>query len=369
MKKIAFVAIATLALSSVHAEYTVTIPLNSKIKFYSWTTISPLLGDWTNNGDLYDCSNWSPAESTITTNKVFLQTATDCKQDQTRTVQNRETDSVTGIIRNVGSVYNENNTITETSSRNAIGSLETWSATTSVYTNWVNNGLLISCSNWTPDPSTITINQSFTQTANDCQQPQTRTRQDREQENTTFAIRNKGDVVTENQNISATSTRNSIGTKESWVATTAVSTDWVDTGVVTGCSIWTPDPSTIPVGTTFPQTATDCSQSQTRSTQNREQETTTGAIRNNGAAFNEMRTVPASSTRNATGTKVVQECNGYFTFKMSTQSEIGTYGPTKMTAYWAGSAFYNGRPQNFSYGGYNYVMQSSVSGGGLCRSK
>lgn len=82
-----------------------------------------------------------------------------------------------------------------------------------------------------------------------------------------------------------------------------------------------------------------------------------------------IQSITASSTRTATGTKVVQECNGYFTLKMSTQSEMGTYGPTKMTAFWAGSAFYNGKPQNFSYGGYNYVMQSSVSGGGLCRSK
>jgi hypothetical protein len=125
----------------------------------------------------------------------------------------------------------------------------------------------------------------------------------------------------------------------------------------------------VAAGTTFPQTATNCSQSQTRSTQNLEQETTTGAIRNNGSAFTETQTVSASSTRNSTGTKVVQECNGYFTFKMSTQNEMAIYGPTKMTAYWSGAAFYNGKPQNFSYGGYNYVMQSSVSGGGLCRSK
>ncbi len=130
MKKIAFVAIATLALSSVHADYTVTIPLNSKINFYSWSPISPLFGDWVNIGNIYDCSNWSPSSSTITTGQSFLQTATDCKQDQTRTVQKRETDSISGSIRNIGSPYNENNTILSTSSRNAVGVLETWLPTT-----------------------------------------------------------------------------------------------------------------------------------------------------------------------------------------------------------------------------------------------
>lgn len=369
MKKIAFVAIATLALSSVHADYTVTIPLNSKINFYSWSPISPLFGDWVNIGNIYDCSNWSPSSSTITTGQSFLQTATDCKQAQTRSRQDREVETTTGSIRNVGSTVTENQSVTISSTRAAVGTKETWAATTPTYTTWVNNGAVTSCSNWSPSPTTVTIGQSFTQTATDCQQAQTRSRQDREKESTTGAFRNVGSAVTESQSITASSTRTSTGTKETWVATTPTSTAWINSGAVTGCSNWSPEPSTFVAGTSFPQTATDCSQSQTRSTQNREQETTTGAIRNNGSAFTETQSIAASSTRTAIGTKVVQECNGYFTFKMSTQSEMGLYGPTKMTAYWAGSAFYNGKPQNFSYGGYNYVMQSSVSGGGLCRTK
>lgn len=335
----------------------------------TWALITPTYTEWANNGVLNSCTNWSPAPSTVTINQAFTQTATDCKQSQTRNKQDREQESTTLEIRNKGIAITENQIVSATSTRASTGTKETWATTTPTYTNWVNNGAITACSNWTPSPTTVTVGQSFTQTATDCQQAQTRSRQDREKESTTGAFRNVGSAVTESQSITASSTRTSTGTKETWVATTPTSTDWINSGAVTGCSNWSPEPSTFVAGTSFPQTATDCSQSQTRSTQNREQETTTGAIRNNGSAFTETQSIAASSTRTAIGTKVVQECNGYFTFKMSTQSEMGLYGPTKMTAYWAGSAFYNGKPQNFSYGGYNYVMQSSVSGGGLCRTK
>jgi hypothetical protein len=335
----------------------------------TWATTTSTYTNWVNNGSITACSNWTPSPTTVTVGQSFTQTATDCQQAQTRSRQDREIEGTTGAIRNIGSLVTENQSITVSSTRASVGTKETWASTTPTYTSWANNGAVTSCSNWSPSPTTVTIGQSFTQTATDCQQAQTRSRQDREKESTTGAFRNVGSAVTESQSITASSTRTSTGTKETWVATTPTSTDWVNSGAVTGCSNWTPDPSTVAAGTGFTQTATNCSQSQTRSTQNREQETTTGAIRNNGSAFTETQSITASSTRTATGTKVVQECNGSFIFKMSTQSEMALYGPTKMTAYWSGTAFYVGKPQNFSHGGYNYVMQSSVSGGGLCRSK
>ena len=330
---------------------------------------TPSYTNWTNDGQVISCSNWTPDPATITIGLLFTQTATDCQQPQIRSRQDREQETTTFVIRDKGAAVKETKSIIASSTRQSTGLKETWALITPTYTEWANNGVLNSCTNWSPAPSTVTINQAFTQTATDCRQSQTRNKQDREQESTTLEIRNKGIAITENQIVSATSTRASTGTKETWVATTPTSTAWVNSGAVTGCSNWTPDPSTVAAGTGFTQTATNCSQSQTRSTQNREQETTTGAIRNNGSAFTETQSITASSTRDATGTKVVQECNGSFIFKMSTQSEMALYGPTKMTAYWAGTAFYVGKPQNFSHGGYNYVMQSSVSGGGLCRSK
>ena len=92
--------------------------------------------------------------------------------------------------------------------------VETWIATTPTYTSWVNSGGIYGCANWSPDPSTVNTGVGFTQTATDCEQNQTRNRQNREQETTTLAIRNSGSVIVENQTLTnQTSTRAATGTK------------------------------------------------------------------------------------------------------------------------------------------------------------
>ena len=269
----------------------------------TWMADVPVYTVWTDNGEINGCSNWSPAASTVTINESFTQTATDCKQPQTRNRQNTEKETTTGVVRNIGTPIVENQDVTVSNTRSLTGSKETWMVASSTYTTWTNNGVLTSCSNWSPSPTTITVGQTFTQTATDCQQPQTRIRQDREQETTTLVYRNKGVAVTENQNIVASSTRSSTGTKETWAATTATYTTWTNNGALTSCSNWSPATSTVTVGQTFTQTATDCQQPQTRSRQDREQETTTLAIRNKGAAVTENQNIVASSTRSATGVK------------------------------------------------------------------
>lgn len=90
---------------------------------------------------------------------------------------------------------------------------ENWQSYDPEYSAWVNSGAIYSCTNWTPDPSTVTAGQTFNQTATDCQQDQSRSRQDREQETTTKVIRNKDTAVTETQTITVSSTRNATGTK------------------------------------------------------------------------------------------------------------------------------------------------------------
>jgi hypothetical protein len=269
----------------------------------TWIATTPTYTIWTNNGAVTSCTNWAPATSTVTVGQSFTQTATDCQQPQTRSRQDREQETTTGTIRNVGVVVTESQSITASSTRSATGTKETWVATTSTYTNWTNNGALTSCSNWTPATSTVAVGQSFTQTATDCQQPQTRSRQDREQESTTLVYRNKGAAVTENQNIVASSTRSATGIKETWAATTPTYTTWVNNGSLTSCSNWAPATSTVTVGQSFTQTATDCQQPQTRSRQDREKETTTGAFRNVGVVVTESQSITTSSTRAATGIK------------------------------------------------------------------
>lgn len=261
-----------------------------------------ILGAWTDSGAVTSCSNWSPAPSTVAVGSTYTQTATDCSQAQTRTRVEKYTDNESGqVVTAVNG--SESRSITASSTRSATGTLETWVAAASTYTAWTNSGAVTSCSNWSPAPSTVAVGQTFTQTATDCQQAQTRTRQDREQETTTKAYRNKGAAVTETQSIAATSTRSAAGTLETWVAAASTYTAWTNSGAVTSCSNWSPDPSTVTVGQAFTQTATNCSQAQTRTRQDREQETTTKAYRNKGSAVTETQTITASSTRSATGTK------------------------------------------------------------------
>jgi len=268
-----------------------------------WTQAGPLYGEWTKVGDVYGCSNWSPDPSAVAIGRAFTQSASDCKQDQTRTVQNRERETYSGALRNVGEPYAEARTIAASSSRQAVGTLETWQPTDPTYTAWTNSGAVYACSNWSPAPSTVTIGQAFTQTATDCKQDQTRTRQERERESTTGEIRNAGAPVTETRTITADATRQAAGTKETWVATTPTYTAWTNSGSVTGCTNWSPATSTVTIGQAFTQTATDCDQKQTRTRQERERETTTGEIRNVGSPVTETQTIKVSATRQATGTK------------------------------------------------------------------
>lgn len=90
--------------------------------------------------------------------------------------------------------------------------VENWQPAEPLYSEWVDFGNVYGCSNWTPDASTMLKDETFNQTAKDCLQYQTRTRQNREQETTTLAYRNVGERVTMGQNVTASSSRTATGT-------------------------------------------------------------------------------------------------------------------------------------------------------------
>ncbi|MDU8350978.1 hypothetical protein RYA05_03605 [Pseudomonas syringae pv. actinidiae] len=253
-----------------------------------WTVTDSIYGAWTNTPGMvqYACSNWSPNPAARTTAGTFAQAASDCKIDQTRTRQDREIEGNTKEVRNKGELATEKQTLSgQGATRNYTVALSAWT----------NNGNLSSCSNWSPDPSTVTINQAFTQTATDCQQPQKRTRSE------SYVDHLSGSVVavsgvTQTQSIVASDSRSAIGTKETWASSPSVYSAWANSGAVAGCTAWSPSPSSYTVRTQFTQTGTGCSVSQTRSRQDQEKETTTGAIRNKGALATETQTVGGQST-------------------------------------------------------------------------
>jgi hypothetical protein len=95
-----------------------------------------------------------------------------------------------------------------------------------------------------------------------------------------------------------------------WIKAPAQESAWTNVGQPTGCSAWSPDPSTMALGTNFTQSATNCTQEQTRTVQEREQNDYTLQYRNVGSNKTENQTLTNQTiTRQAAGTKIVEECN------------------------------------------------------------
>lgn len=219
-----------------------------------WVSAPTVYGDWTNVGNLYGCSNWSPSTSSQGKGITFTQTATDCDQDQERLAQARKKNKATGEVVDSGAPYTEHRTTDATDTREAVGILENWSAIAPTYTEWLNTNTFYSCLSWSPSPSIYQETISFTQTAS-CKTDQERTRQDREQEQNTGDIRDSGVPVKENQ------TLNGQLASRNYAVTVS---DWIDVGPKNSCTNWSPDPATIDLDVEFTQTATDCIQPQSR---------------------------------------------------------------------------------------------------------
>lgn len=179
--------------------------------------------------------------------------------------------------------------------------VENWQPAEPIYGEWVNVNDIYGCSNWTPATSTQPIGVIFQQTADDCKQDQTTTKQDREKETTTLAYRNVGQPTTETKSIPAHSSRQATGTKEDWQPAEPIYSEWTNKGDIYGCN-WTPAASLVLRDEPFNQSETDCKQDQTRTKQDREQEIATLAFRNIGTPTIENKTTNAVSDRTQTAT-------------------------------------------------------------------
>ena len=91
-------------------------PRTPSLPAESWRVTDPLYSEWTNKGDIYGC-NWTPAASLVLRDEPFNQSETDCKQDQTRTKQDREQEIATLAFRNIGTPTIENKTTNAVSDR------------------------------------------------------------------------------------------------------------------------------------------------------------------------------------------------------------------------------------------------------------
>lgn len=255
-----------------------------------WASTDSIYGAWTSTAGKiqYGCTTWTPSPASKTSAGSFVQTSTDCKTDQTRTRQDQEKENNTQEVRKKGDLVTEQQTLTSQSANRNY---------TVAFSAWANNGAITGCSNWSPAPSTVTTGKAFTQTATDCSQAQTRTRSESYVDHLSGTSVAAGSSV-QNQSIAATETRAATGTLETWATSTPAYSAWTNSSDVYGCTAWSPSPSNYTDRTQFNQTGTGCSVNQTRSRQDQQVETTTRAIRNNGAAVTESQTVGGqSSTR------------------------------------------------------------------------
>ena len=221
MKKIYFLIFAMTLINQANAEYMVKYniePQPNSIIMIDWQSTDATYTSWQSIGEVYGCSNWTPDESTIVIGQNFIQER-NCNINQERLRQDRELSSK-GSYKDIGEPQLETRVETVNQTRNNTGLMESWVSIGSIYGDWTNSGALYDCNNWSPSPSTINNGVSFTQNATDCKQNQTRTKQDREQETTTLAIRNVGSEIIENQTLTNQSnSRPATGTKINKVCT------------------------------------------------------------------------------------------------------------------------------------------------------
>ena len=261
MKKtgIAVAIISTMATLSFANEFVSIIQIEKTTAQKTGNRVKNV-SQWVNIYNKYNCSSWSPEESSINLGLTYTQTRS-CLQDQSRT-------------KDIYTVYNtgeeffietitDNQTITETESQSAIGMKNFISTERSeAWSNWSDSGAHYDCDTWSPNVDTVDYGDSFTQTR-DCSQDQTRSRN-------VFNVWADGTetlntVETGNQTITETETQSAIGTKNFKDTTRAGNwSSWTDSGSHYDCETWTPNVNTIDYGDSFTQTR-DCSQDQTRS--------------------------------------------------------------------------------------------------------
>lgn len=148
-----------------------------------------------------------------------------------------------------------------------------------------------------------------------------------------------------------------------WMAADPSISAWVNDGVLTGCSNWIPLETTVEVGVSFPQTATNCQQKQTRTVQNREQNDYSHEYKNVGDLITENQTLTGqSSQRTSIGTKIPQECSYVFGHSTTMSAWIDNTQNKDYQVWWKGTKIYekasNTLVTEYTGGGFKYVRST-----------
>lgn len=150
MFKLKFIPFFLLFSGVCSAEYQMYYPLDKSIdiKFVStpttpevepepevipdnWIPYDALYSEWLDSGEPFNCTAWTPDSILYNTDESLTQKA-NCDQVQTRTIQNREINTLNNEIRNSGELIEESTSVNEEETKNVNGSWATKAYTITV---------------------------------------------------------------------------------------------------------------------------------------------------------------------------------------------------------------------------------------------
>jgi len=256
----------------------------------SWST-------WSNDGTPHNCTTWTPSPDTVNLDANYTQSRS-CSQNQTgsRNIY----DVWESGQETLSTTEDRTQTITVNQTQGATGTKDyITSSSNGTWSEWVNNGAVTSCSNWSPSPSTVNLGDSYTQSRS-CSQAQKSQRDIydvwKSGKKTLNRVEPRSQTVTVNQTQSATGSKDYITNsnhKGSW-------SGWSNDGGQYSCSSWGASTATVDYGKSFTQTQT-CKQNQKRSRTVYNQ-WHSGKITAR-TTENDTQTVNVTNSRSATGTR------------------------------------------------------------------
>lgn len=169
-----------------------------------------------------------------------------------------------------------------------------WLSADTLYGDWNATGDIYGCNNWSPAVSSIGKGVSFTQTATDCHQDESRSAQPQRKDRRTGKVEpipNTAFVEKRVSDAKLSQERLATGILEQWNISDPTYSSWQDVGEIYGCVTWSGDPSLYKQNTNLTQTSNDCKVNQSRTKQEHEQESNSGAIRDIGEVTTEQQTV------------------------------------------------------------------------------
>ena len=133
--------------------------------------------------------------------------------------------------------------------------------------------------------------------------------------------------------------RHGASSSTGWIEATALLSEWSNTQDAPSCSTWLPDQNTVGSGQAFEQTSTDCAQKQERTSQARQQNSSTLEFRNVGIPVVEQQFITTTMTRTAQGTKALTQIaeGSSFVLTETTVVSYGVIGQTISKSFAAGT--------------------------------